>query len=101
VQDGGVAFLQVLDGGTELRRLDVELVVGLGVHEHQRAALAVEVLHLALVDDRERHLLVGAERALEHGAAATFLSLVRTNAPPLPGFTCWNSTTVTSPPTAG
>src|SRR3954451_21643762 len=28
---------------------------------------------------------------------ATFLSLVRTNAPPLPGFTCWNSTTVTSP----
>src|SRR5215207_6212582 len=28
---------------------------------------------------------------------ATFLSLVRTNAPPLPGFTCWNSTTVTRP----
>src|SRR5438477_12029538 len=27
----------------------------------------------------------------------TFFSLVRTNAPPLPGFTCWNSTTVTSP----
>src|SRR6476660_5078772 len=27
----------------------------------------------------------------------TFLSLVRTNAPPLPGFTCWNSTTVTRP----
>src|SRR4029453_12129441 len=26
-----------------------------------------------------------------------FLSLVRTNAPPLPGFTCWNSTTVMSP----
>src|SRR5215510_7701595 len=23
----------------------------------------------------------------------TFLSLVRTKAPPLPGFTCWNSTT--------
>src|SRR3954469_25829367 len=23
----------------------------------------------------------------------TFLSLVRTNAPPLPGLTCWNSTT--------
>src|SRR3954453_15240508 len=28
---------------------------------------------------------------------ATFLSFVRTNAPPLPGFTCWNSTTVTRP----
>src|SRR4029078_8593607 len=26
-----------------------------------------------------------------------FLSLVRTNAPPLPGFTCWNSTTVMRP----
>src|SRR5919107_657196 len=28
----------------------------------------------------------------------TFLSLVRTNAPPLPGLTCWNSTTVHSWP---
>src|SRR5436309_2854832 len=27
----------------------------------------------------------------------TFFSFVRTNAPPFPGFTCWNSTTVTSP----
>ena len=27
---------------------------------------------------------------------STFLSLVRTNAPPLPGLTCWNSTTVQS-----
>src|SRR6202165_5160633 len=26
-----------------------------------------------------------------------FLSLVRTNAPPLPGFTCWNSTTLNRP----
>src|SRR5437868_4600227 len=25
---------------------------------------------------------------------STFLSVVRTNAPPLPGLTCWNSTTV-------
>ncbi len=29
---------------------------------------------------------------------ARFLSFVRTNAPPLPGFTCWNSTTVLSTP---
>src|ERR1700716_1855660 len=29
---------------------------------------------------------------------STFLSVVRTNAPPLPGFTCWNSTTVQSAP---
>ena len=27
----------------------------------------------------------------------TFFSLVRTNAPPLPGFTCWKSTTVNRP----
>src|SRR5580658_9437098 len=29
---------------------------------------------------------------------AMFFSLVRTKAPPLPGLTCWNSTTVQSPP---
>src|SRR5437763_5419819 len=29
---------------------------------------------------------------------STFFSLVRTNAPPLPGFTCWNSTTFHSTP---
>src|SRR5690606_18971364 len=29
---------------------------------------------------------------------STFLSLVRTNAPPLPGLTCWNSTTAHSSP---
>ena len=29
---------------------------------------------------------------------STFFSLVRTNAPPLPGLTCWNSTTVQSWP---
>src|ERR1700733_14155754 len=27
----------------------------------------------------------------------TFLSLVRTKAPPLPGLTCWNSTTLNRP----
>src|SRR3984885_13837009 len=27
----------------------------------------------------------------------TFFSFVRTKAPPLPGFTCWNSTTLNSP----
>ena len=75
VQDGGVAFLQVVDGAAEFDGLDVELVVGLVVHEHERAALAVEVLHLALVDDRERDLLVGAEGALEHRAAGDLLEL--------------------------
>ena len=31
---------------------------------------------------------------------STFLSLVRTNAPPLPGLTCWNSTTDQSWPSS-
>src|SRR4029453_6069059 len=35
-----------------------------------------------------------ARKVLSRGRPVrTFLSLVRTNAPPLPGFTCWNSTT--------
>src|SRR5262249_38134600 len=54
---------------------DVQLVVGLVVHEHQRVTFAVEVLHLALVDDRERYLLVGTEGALEHRAARDLLEL--------------------------
>src|SRR5688500_16763395 len=29
---------------------------------------------------------------------STFFSVVRTNAPPLPGLTCWNSTTAQSSP---
>ena len=74
-QDGGVAFLQVVHRTAEIGRLHVQLVVGLVVHEDQRVALTVEVLHLALVDHRERHLLVGAERALHHRAARDPLEL--------------------------
>ena len=48
----------------------MELVVGLGVHEHEVLALAVEVLHLALVDDRLLELLVGAIGAIEHRPGA-------------------------------
>jgi hypothetical protein len=51
----------------------VHLVVGLRVHEHQRATLAVEVLHLALVDHRERDLLVRAERAVDDRTAPEVL----------------------------
>ena len=56
-------------------RLHVELVVGLVVHEDERVGLAVEVLHLALVDDRERDLLVGTERAVDHRTARDLLQL--------------------------
>src|SRR5262249_49849978 len=44
-------------------------------HEDVVGALAVEELHLAFVDDRERDLLVGAERPVEHRAAARVLEL--------------------------
>ena len=33
--------------------------------------------------------LAAAERALDTLPLRRFLSFVRTNAPPLPGFTCW------------
>ena len=53
----------------------MQLVVGLVVHEHVVVALAVEELHLALVDDRLLDLLVGAERAVDHRAGADVLEL--------------------------
>ena len=53
----------------------MQLVVGLVVHEHVVVALAVEVLHLALVDDRLLDLLVGAEGAVDHRAGAHVLQL--------------------------
>ena len=39
-----------------------------------------------------RELLAGAERLVDDRARVEAFSFVRTNAPPLPGFTCWNST---------
>ena len=51
----------------------MELVVGLGVHEHVLVGLAVEELHLALVDDRLLDLLGGTEGSVDHGPGAGVL----------------------------
>ena len=53
----------------------LQLVVALVVHEDVVGALAVEELHLALVDHREHDLLVGAERAVDDRAGADVLEL--------------------------
>src|SRR5207302_9691373 len=45
------------------------------VHEHVLLTVAVQVLHLALVDDRLLDLLVGAEGPLQHGPGAHVLQL--------------------------
>ena len=73
MKDGDSAVLQMYK--SEIVGRDLELVVALVVHEDERGALAVEVLHLTLVDDGERDLLVGTERALEHGAGPEVLEL--------------------------
>ncbi|CAB4878917.1 unannotated protein [freshwater metagenome] len=39
----------------------MHLVIGLCIHENIICTLAIEKLHLTLIDNRERHLLVGAE----------------------------------------
>ena len=52
---------------------DVELVVGRVVHEHEVVAVAVEELHLPLVDDGLLDLLGGPEGPVEHGAGADVL----------------------------
>src|SRR5436309_15314689 len=53
----------------------MELVVCAVVHEDVLRAVAVEILHLALVDDGLLELLVGAVGALEDGAGANVLDL--------------------------
>ena len=50
-----------------------DLVVGLVVHEDEVLALAVEHLHLALVDRRPLDLLAGAEGAVDHRAGSGVL----------------------------
>ncbi len=57
--------------------IDVDLVVVLGVHEMERVAVAVEILHLPLVDDRPLDVFFGAELVvrLEAGADVPHLGL--------------------------
>src|SRR6266508_998022 len=73
--DRGVALLEVPHCAAEIGSLDVKLLVAVGVHEHVRVALAVQVLHRALVDDRQRDLLVGPKRLVDDGAGPEVLQL--------------------------
>ena len=68
-----------------------ELLVGLLVHEVRLAAVVVEELDVLRLGVDARELLAGAERVVDTAPVSRFLSFVRTNAPPLPGFTCWKS----------
>ncbi len=62
-------------------------------------AVVVQVLHVALVDVGGLDLEAGVERPVDGLARLrTFLSFVRTMAPPLPGLWCWNQTTDQSCP---
>src|SRR3954447_12928209 len=45
------------------------------LQDRSRAPLAIQVLHLTLVDDRERDLLVGAERLVDDRSRAEVLEL--------------------------
>jgi hypothetical protein len=62
------------------------LLVGRGVHEDVVGTVAVEELHVALLDDGLLELLVGAVRALDHGAAADVLELGAHERPALARF---------------
>src|SRR5262245_38480928 len=76
LQHRGVAVLQIQHRVAQGRGLDVHLVVGGVVHEDVMVfALAVEQLHLALVDDCLLELLVGAVGATDDGACAHVLEL--------------------------
>ena len=68
-----------------------ELLVGLLVHEVRLGAVVVEELDVLRLGVHAGELLAGAERVVDTAPVSRFFSFVRTNAPPLPGFTCWKS----------
>ena len=75
-----------------------ELLEGLRVHEVRVGAVRVEELHLARLGADRAELLARPERAVDHAPSDARRSFVRTNAPPLPGLTCWNSTILKTVP---
>ena len=72
---------------------DRDLLVGLGVHEVRVGAVGVEELHLAAPRCARRGTSRRRGRSCRSRCRREARrSFVRTNAPPLPGLTCWNST---------
>src|ERR1700722_1573166 len=73
LQDGVVAFLQVVGRVAQEVRRHLELLVRRRVHEHVVGAVPVQELHLALVDDGLLELLVGPVGPLDDGPGALVL----------------------------
>ncbi len=71
----GHAFDEVVGGVAELLGGQVELVVGLVLHEVVVVAVLVQELHRARFEDGPRPLLRGLERALQGAAALDVLEL--------------------------
>ena len=85
--DGGDLVLQkVVLGLADHVLAEVELVVGVGVHEHVRLAVVVQVLHLATVDLRGLHLRVRIEGAVDDLAAEHVLELAAHDSVALAGL---------------
>ena len=80
----GHALLEEADRRRRASPRGGELVVGLGLHEVEVVAVAVQVLHRALLDLGARPALAGLERLLDRAALLTLRSLIRTWAEPRP-----------------
>ena len=77
-----------------------ELLVRRLVHEVNLGAVVVEVLHALRLGEDAGELLPARKVFSTTAPVSMFFTFVRTNAPPLPGFTCWNSTMRQTPPSS-
>ncbi len=89
-----VILLQPIGRGADGLGGNSHLLEGVVVHEVVIGAVVVEVLHLLRLKTNGVELGARVERVVNNAAVLMSRSLVRTKAPPLPGFTCWNSTMV-------
>src|SRR5207249_2192579 len=65
---------------------DVELLVGVEIHEDVVRAVTVEVLHVLPLDDREAHLHTRVERPLQHSPGLDVAQLRTDECAALPGL---------------
>jgi hypothetical protein len=82
---GFFVLLEVVDQVADPLAVEVDLVVGLLVHEDVVVALLVEVLHLALVEVGLLDLVVGPEALGDDGAGLEVLELEVEDGAPVPG----------------
>ena len=97
--DGLEALEQEVGGVADGLAGDVQLVVGVGVHEDEVARRPCTRTASSRLSTLAVSTFTPALKVLSTTLPeSTFFSLVRTKAGPLPGLTCWNSTTVQSWP---